>query len=201
MVTVASNLPNILAGRESIAKFVMKAVRSIESTMLYEAYDAFYTAMESASMPANLTVANYTETALIELCQRVTAYNGGRRAIIAGTAVALKSVLPSSLNTRILLSDEYVTAGSLRTFNGVDVLEMVQVADYTSNDYSMKLKDDRIYVISPASDKLVKVAVEGESLTHTDNSFDNANLSVFGTLNKSWATAVISNSIAGVIKL
>lgn len=201
MVTVASNLPNILAGRESIAKFIMKVVRSIETTMLYEAYDAFYTAMESVSLPANLTVANYTENALITLCQRVTSYNQGRKAIIWGTAVALKSVLPSSLNTRILLSDEYVTAGSLRNFNGYDVVEAVQVADYTSNDYSMKLKDDRIYVVSPASDKIIKVAVEGETLTHTDNVFDNANLSVFGNTNKAWVVGAITNSVVGCIKI
>ena len=201
MVTVASNLPNILAGRESIAKFVMKAVRSIETAMLYEAYDAFYTAMESVSLPANLTVANYTETALIELCQRVTVYNNGKKAIVWGTAVALKSVLPSSLNTRILLSDEYVTAGALREFNGWTILEAGQIADYTSNDYSLKLKDDRLYVVSPASDKIIKVAVEGESMTHTDGTFDRANLAQFGSLSKAWAVSAITNSVAGVIKL
>lgn len=201
MVTVASNLPNILAGRESIAKFVMKAVRSIETAMLYEAYDAFYTAMESVSLPAKLTVANYTENSLISLCERVTAYNAGRKAVIVGTAVALKSVLPSSLNTRILLSDEYVTAGALREFNGWTVIQTGQVADYTSNDYSLKLKDDRLYVVSPSSDKIVKVAVEGESMTHTDGTFDRANLAQFGVLSKAWATSCITNSVAGVVKL
>jgi len=201
MVTVASNLPNILAGRESIAKFIMKAIRSIETTMLYEAYDAFYTAMEAGTVPANLVNANYTETGLIELCQVVTTYNQGRKAVIAGTAVALKSVLPSSLNTRILLSDEYVTAGSLRNFNGFDVIEMAQVADYTANDYSMKLKDDRIYIVSPASDKIIKVAVEGESISHTDGTYENANLAQFGSISKAWSVAAITNSVSGVIKL
>lgn len=201
MVTVASNLPNILAGRESIAKFIMKAVRSIESTMLYEAYDAFYTAMESVNLPAKLTVANYTENSLIALCQRVTAYNAGRKANIVGTAVALKSVLPTSLNTRILLGDEYVTAGSLRTFNNYDVIEMAQIADYTTNDYSMKLKDDRIYIVSPASDKIIKIAVEGESISHTDDVLSNPNLAVFGTISKAWAVGAITNSACGVIKI
>lgn len=74
------------------------------------------------------------------------------------------------------------------------------MADYGSTDYGLKLPDNRLYVISPASDKIVKVAV-GYTYQHTDAIYDNANLAQEGTLNKAWAVGVITNSIAGEVKL
>lgn len=199
-LTVQVNLPLVLSNRVSLADNMMKAVRSIESEMRYEAIDAFTTVMDGANIPASLQVQNYTESSLITLCQTVTAYNQGRKAIIVGTPVALKTVLPSEVSTRILLSDKYVTLGYLEKFNGYDVLPLEQVADYNSTEYGLKLPDNRLYVISPASDKIVKVAV-GYSYQHTDAIYDNANLAQDGTLNKAWAVGVITNSIAAEIKL
>ena len=115
-VTVGTDLFEILVGRVSIAKEVMKAVRSIETAMMFDAYDAFATATNS--LTGNLAVSNYSEASLISLCETVTAYNQGRKAVIIGTPVALKSVLPTNANYRYLLDDEYVKLGHLQTFNG-----------------------------------------------------------------------------------
>ena len=70
-VTVGTDLFEILVGRVSIAKEVMKAVRSIETAMMFDAYDAFATA--TGSLTGNLAVANYSEASLISLCETVTA--------------------------------------------------------------------------------------------------------------------------------
>ncbi len=198
-VTVKVTLPEILAGRKSIAKYLMKVVRSIESQMLNDAYDAFTAAFNAA--PAAFQVASYNENALITLCERVTAYNGGRKAVIVGTPVALKSVLPSATNTRILLDSEYVTSGALSVFNGYDVIPMAQIADYSSNSYALKLDDSKIYVVSPAADKIIKVAVGGDSLSHTSGAYDHANLSIFGTISKAWEAACATNAVTGVVFL
>jgi hypothetical protein len=199
-VTVETNLADVMANRVMLAPQVMKATRSMESQMRNEAYDAFTTVMDSATMPTALQVQNYTENSLLTLCQTVTAYNQGRKAVIVGTPVALKSVLPSNSNYRYMLEDDYVKLGNVQVFNGYDVLPLDQVADYTSTAYGLKLKDNRLYVISPASDKIVKVAV-GSTYSHTDAIYDNANLAQMSTLNKAWATGVVTNSVAGEIKL
>lgn len=115
-ITVGANLFEILIGTAYVAEDVMKVARSIETTMLFEAYDAFTTSANALS--GNLQVSNYSETSLIKLCETVTAYNQGRKAVIVGTPVALKSVLPSDASYRYLLDDEYVKLGHLRTFNG-----------------------------------------------------------------------------------
>ncbi len=199
-VTVKMTLPEILVSRKSIATYLMKVMRSIEARMFYDVYDGFAATMDAVSATA-LTASSYTENTLISMCETVGAWNQGRKAVVLGTPVALKSVLPSSTDMRILLNDDYVRVGYLRNFNGYDVIMTPQVADYTSTAYGLKLKDNRLYVVSPASDKIVKVAVGGQTLSNTSGAYDKANLSMFGTVTKSWDVATATNSVAGVIKL
>ena len=66
----------------------MKVGLSIERSMLFDAYDAFTTSANA--LTGNLQVTNYSEKSLIKLCQTITAYNQGRKAVILGTPVALK---------------------------------------------------------------------------------------------------------------
>ena len=122
-LTVGTDLFEIMSNRVFIAKEVMKAVRSIETAMMFDAYQAFATA--TGNLSGNLAVANYAEDSLISLCQTVTAYNQGRKAVIIGTPVALKAVLPTNSNYRYLLDDEYVRLGHLQTFNGKIYLSKV----------------------------------------------------------------------------
>lgn len=78
---------------------------------------------------------------------------------------------------------------------------MTQVTNpYASTPYSLKLDDTKIYVVSPASDKIVKCGVFGGSYSHSDAPYQNANKMVETTIEKAWSTAVITNSVAGVVK-
>ena len=198
-ITVGTTLFEILTGQAYLAEEVMKVARSIETAMLFDAYDAFTTEMNG--LTGNLAVANYSEASLITLLETVTAYNQGRKAVVIGTPLALKAVLPYNTNYRYLLDDDYVKLGHLQTFNGYDVLPMEQVANpYDSTAYSLKLDDTKLYVVSPASDKIVKIGVFGGTFSHQDNSYDNANKTIENTTEKSWETAVVTNSVGGVIK-
>ena len=199
MVTVGTDLFEILSNRQFIAKEVMKAVRSIETAMLFDAYTTFNTSM--SALTGSLAVTNYTEKGLISLCEKVGAYNQGRKPVILGTPVALKSVLPTNANYRYALESDYVKTGHIQTFNDYDVIPMAQVADpyNTTTPYSLKLDDTKLYVVSPASDKLVKIGVGGDIVSHTDAVYDNANLLQMSTLSKAWDTQIVTNSVAGVV--
>lgn len=198
-ITVGTTLFEILTGQSYIAEEVMKVARSIETAMLFEAYDAFTT--EMSGLTGNLAVGNYSEASLISLCETVTAYNQGRKAVIIGTPVALKNVLPDNTNYRYFLDDDYVKLGAVRTFNGYDVLPMEQVANpYASTPYSLKLDDTQLFVVSPASDKIIKIGAFGGTFSHQDNSYDNANKTIENTTEKAWEVAVVTNSVAGVVK-
>lgn len=198
MITIGQNLFDILIGFGSIADDVMKATVSMERQMLFESYDAFTAAMGNLS--GNLAVTNYSSKSLMKLCQTVEAYNQGRKPVILGTAVALNSVLPTNANYRYLFDDSYVKNGYLQTLNGYDVVPLSQVADPTNpTPYSLKLDDTKIYVASPASDKIVKTAIFGGTFSSTNDAHDMANKNQFQTIEKSWETAVITNSVAGIV--
>lgn len=87
-VTLQTNLYDILVGRTFIAEEIMKAALAIENDMLDSAYDAFIAAMDELD-GTELVVANYTERALIHLCEVIASYNNATP-IIIGTPLALK---------------------------------------------------------------------------------------------------------------
>ena len=64
----------------------------------------------------------------------------------------------------------------------------------------MKLDDTKIWVVSPAADKIVKIGVAGQMMSHTDAFYDNANLLQLSTMQKAWDTQVITNSVCGIVK-
>lgn len=202
-VTAQVSLYKVLAGVESLAKFTMKIIRSIETQMTYDAYDAMTTGLNAlAGGVGTLNLPAYTSDGLVRLAQTITAWNGGNKATIVGTQLALNKVLPTNdANYRYFLDSDYVRIGYVREFNGFPVLALPQVADYSSSNYGLKLNDNELYVISTGADKLIKVAVEGETLTYVDDIDDNANLTQNATAQKSWAAGMATSALAGRITL
>lgn len=201
-ITVQVSLYKVLAGQESLANFVMKAINSLEAEVTRDVYNVFNTAMEALDAVGDdaLRVAGYTQTALVELAQTVSAWNGGRKAIICGTQAALVNVLPNDTGYRFALDSEYVKLGYIKTAFGYDVLALPQVADYTT-DFKLALDDNNIYVISPSSDKLVKLVLEGSTLSNVGGVYDNANLTQNATMWKAWGAAIATSSVAGIITI
>ena len=200
-VTVQTTFYDIITGRDSLAEQVMRAILSIKADMIGETIEAFKGAFTAVTVPTQLKIASYTEDDLIKLCQTVTAWNFGERAIIVGSPIALKDVLPLQAGVNIMLTDDFVVKGYLPMFNGYQVVPLDPIADYASSTYgTVGLDDNLLYVVSPANGKLVKVAVGG-SLTRTDALDRNANLDVETTISKEYATKVITNAIGGTIAL
>ena len=202
-IAVGVSLYDVLRGAVSLAEFVSKAALSIETQMRYDIYDAFAAAMDAlpTGSGANaLKVTGFTQDSAIALAQKVQAWNGGKTAIFLGTKLALSKILPASTNTRILLGDDYVKVGYLRDFFGISTVELEQIADYTT-EFAVKLDDNRIYVLCPGTDKIVKVFVEGSTLSNVDGSYSNANLQNTATLYKSYGVGAFTSALAGVITL
>lgn len=201
-MSVEVSLYRVLAGKESLADFTAKAVRSLEVDMARDVYTTFNTAMGLLDNAGDdlLRIAGYSQTNLITLGQKVTAWNGGQKAMIVGTQLALQNILPANTNFRYTLESDYVKLGYLQNVFGFDVMLLPQVADYRT-PFKTLLDDTKIYVISPSSQKLVKVVLEGSTLSNVDSTYQNANLTQSATFWKSWGSAIATNSIAGVITL
>lgn len=198
-VTLQTNLYDILVGRTFIAEEIMKAALAIENDMLDSAYDAFLAAMDELD-GTELVVANYTERALIHLCEVIGSYNNATP-IIIGTPLALKGVLPDNTNYRYFLDSEYVKLGHVNTFNTYDVVPMAQKANpYSERKYALKFDDSKLFVVTPATDKIVKMGIFGGTMSRQNAPEESANLSVLHTIVTNYSVECITNSIAGMVK-
>jgi len=200
-ITVFVSLYRVLAGQENLAEFVMKAAKSLETQMTYDAYDAFNTAMAALDNAGDdaLRISGFSQATAVTLAQKISAWNGGRKAIFVGTQVALSSILPTNTNYRYDIQSDYVKVGYVQTFQGFDCMVLPQVADYKT-PFTLKLDDTHIYVMSPSS-KPIKLCLEGSLLTAQDDIYSNANLTQATTLKKSWATGICTSDVCGLIEI
>lgn len=130
-ITVEVNFYRVLCGYDSLAKFVMKAIMSIELQMTNDIYKAFDTAMEglpAAPAGSSLKIAGWSQTSAVKLAQTVTAYNNGAKAVFVGTQAALQNVLPDNANYRYMLDDDYATLGYVKNAFGYDCMVLPQIA-------------------------------------------------------------------------
>jgi hypothetical protein len=201
-LTVGVSMYSVLSNKESLANLVSKCVRSIETAMTLDAYNAFATAMSnlSATATTGLRVAGFSQANLIRIAEQVQSWSYGAKPLIVGTATALLNVLPDDNNYRYSLNDSYVTLGYIPTVNGYDVMRMPQVADIETFG-ALKIANDRIWIIAPSTQKIVKLCLEGNTIANTIGVFENSDLTQTSTLMKSWSAGVITNAVAGVITL
>jgi len=200
-MTVVVGMYKVLAGQESLAFFVSKAVRSIETQILRDSYDAFLVLMEAldATAVTGLRVSGYSQDEIARLAENVEAWNASS-VILLGTKRALATILPGDANYRYSLDDDYVRMGYISNFLGYPVVALRQVAD-PATPWTSVIDNDNIYILSPGTDKLLKLVFEGGTIASTDNSFDNANLLQTSTMMKRWAVSAITSSVAGIIQI
>jgi hypothetical protein len=101
-MTVGVSLFRVLSGQESLAKFTVKALRSLETEMSKDIYNAFNVATAALSTTAatGLRVTGYSLADLMKLSQKVSAYNGGNATVLLGTKYSLSQLLPDDTNYR-----------------------------------------------------------------------------------------------------
>lgn len=199
-ITVETSLYKVLAGEESLAEYVRKAVLAIETQMSVDAYGALTALVGSSTFPTALKKTGFSVDNVLDVCQTVSAYNRSK-AVIMGTTKALSKVLPDSAKGyRIITPSESMGIKLIKNFYEYDILELPQVATGDA-DYSLALDDTKLYIVSPSTDKLVKGVIEGGVMTFERTPQDNANLTSTQTINKRYAFEAISNSKMGVITL
>jgi hypothetical protein len=201
-ITVGVSLYRVLAGKESLADFAAKAIRSIETAMTVDVYNQMATTMSNLPSTATtgLQIAGYSQANLVRLSEQVTSWNQGAKAMLLGTAVGLLNVLPDDANYRYTLDDKYVSLGYVPQISGIDVMRLPQVADITT-PWGRVLSDTNLWVLSPASQKIVKVVLESNTISNTSGVFENADLTQTTTLWKSWGIGTATNAISGLITL
>lgn len=196
IVTVYADMYRVLAGKEDIAEFVRTVVVSIEIEMNKDAVAALNAGLSAGTYPTQfLETGAFDAKKLIALGQRVQAYNMMAKPVVIGTAAALANVLPdSTLGYRGNFDANGGSVKVMKDFYGFDLIEIPQMP--TGVNYGLALDDNKLYVVSPAMDKLVK-GVMSNTLTNSNQFYENADLTQNFTMRKSWAFEFVSAAFAG----
>lgn len=199
-ITVQTQLYKVLSGKENLARFVRKAVISVETKMNLEAYNTLAGLVANASFPAALKVTGYSADDAITLAQTVEAYNQGAKVSFIGTKKAIYQMLPDASKGYRMITD--ASAPQINIVRGVfdwDIIELPQVA--TGVNYGLALDDHKVYVMSTGADKVIKGVIEGVTLANSNDFYDTADLTSSATMTKRFGFAACSNTVMGVITI
>jgi hypothetical protein len=195
------SLYHVLTGRDSLAELVSKVIRSFESELMTDIYNAFHAAMIAlpSTDTTGLYVSGYTQDSLTRLCEQVSSWNAAPAAIV-GTKRALVNVLPTDANYRFGEGDDLMKVGYLSSAFGYPLLALPQVAKWQT-PFDTLLSNSYLYILSPGAQKFVKVVLEGSTQSYTNSHYDTANLTQSATFWKSWGVGVVTSAVAGCIAL
>lgn len=198
IITTYVDMARVFAGKDDLAEAVRAIVVSIELDMNKEIVSALSTGLNGASYPAQFKETGaFDAKKLVQLAQRVQAYNQMAKPIILGTASALMNVLPdSSLGYRMNIDGKEGVVSFVKNFYGFDIYELPQ-APTGSADFGMALADNVLYVISPAVSKAV-AGVMSTSMTNSNQFYENADISQNFTMRKAYDFQFIGASYAGM---
>jgi hypothetical protein len=112
----------------------------------------------------------------------------------------LQNVLPADANYRYDIQSDFVKVGYIQTAFGYDLMVLPQVADW-KNPFKLALDNKRLYIVSPGAQKIIKLCIEGSTISNVDGTFANANLTQNATIKKFWGTGVATNAVAALILL
>lgn len=197
-LTVEVDWYRVVSRRESLAEYAVKVVLSMENELWLDVMAIV--ANSYSTLTTNFKEAAYSSVAFDKLAQRVTAANGGATAIALGTKLGLGTVIPSNTQFQIGLGERMADVGYLGRYHGTDLIAIPQRIDWSSADYDFAIDDTIIYFISPGSQKLVQIVLEGDSLTIDSGDFGDANLTRKMTMHKRWAVGLITNAKYGIMK-
>lgn len=198
LVTVYVDMFRVFTGKENLAEFVRLVVLSVDTAMGKDAANALSTGLADASYPASLKVSGaFNAQTLIQLCQRVQAYNFGVKPMILGTAVALANIVPdSSMGYRGNYDAANGVIRVMKDFYGFTPVELPQYAAGETPDDGVALQDNVLYIVSPAFGKLVQ-GVVSTTLTNSNQFYENADLTQNYTQRKAWNFTFASAVWAG----
>ena len=198
IVTVYTDMYRVLAGKEDIADFVSRVVLAIEQAMYGDALNALMTGLNNLPTGTYNISGAFDMKTLVKMAETVQVYNAGVRPVIAGSATALMHVLPDS--TLGYRGNYDANGGSIELIKNVYGYDVIKMDNAAAQGGGLVLPDDKIFVVSPAQDKLVK-GVVSNALTNSNQFYDNADLTSDYTTRKMWEFVYASAAKAGVYKI
>lgn len=199
IITIFEKMYNVLSGRVNIADFMAWVLLSWQTDMYSEALVALNTGLTTIPNGSLNVSGAFDMKTLVKMCETVQYRNGGVKPIIAGSATALMNVLPDSTSGYRMNVDGEGNGSIelLRTIMGYTVMKLDNAVTKAGE---LILPDNKIYVISPSQDKLVK-GVMTTQLSNSNQFYDNADLTSNFTMRGEYSFMYISSAYAGIFTI
>ncbi len=195
MITVYRNMYNVLAGKTNIVDFLSWVLLSIRTDMYTQALGVLNDGLTSIPVGSLNVNGAFDMKTLVKMCETVEFRNGGVKPVIAGSATALMNVLPDSTSGYRMNVDGEGNGkiDLIRNIMGYSVLKLGNAVTKAGN---LILPDNKLYVISPSQDKLVK-GVMVNQLSNSNDFYANADLTQDYTFRLEYNFAYASSAFAG----
>lgn len=140
----------------------------------------------------------FAKTTWQELANRIAGANGS--AVMAyGTNIALGKASDTVGDKWAYgVSEEFVKNGYVRDLYGVSAMELRQAVSSNDANYTFKVPDTKILLLTPATDKPVKAVMEGQTFVIADDGRTNAiNLKTY-KYRQAWEVKIATQSAYGI---
>lgn len=198
IVTVYVDMYRVMAGKEDIVDFIRRVVLAIEQSMYADILGALTIGLAAIPQGTYNVTGAFDMGKLVKMAETVEVYNAGSRPMIVGSATALMKVLPDS--TLGYRGNFDANGGSIELIKDVYGYDVMRLKNAAAKAGGLVLPDDTVFVVSPAVDKLVKVAVSN-ALTNSNQFYDNADISQNYTMRKNWEAVFATAAKAGVYRI
>lgn len=196
IVTVFAKMYDVLAGKEDIGEMLMWVVASINAAMYGDALNILTAGLSTIPAGALSVTGAFDIKTLVKMGETVQYRNGGVRPVIAGSATALMNVIPDSTSGYRLNVDGEGN-GKVELMKKIMGFDVLKLDNAVGADGQLVLPDNKIYVVSPSQDKLLK-GVLSTKLTNSNDFHMNADITSNFTQRINYAFAYASSAYAGV---
>lgn len=154
-----SELNHLLSGRIDLAVFAERMGKALARKKKEISQITLQKHLEALAAPYKFS-GTFSEEKLMEIIQHVEAANGGARACVVGTSVALMKV--KTADTSEKAKEDKYNMGFFGKFNGRDMIELEQFHKAGTDEFV--IDNTMLYVIPVGMDKPIKLVTEGEGL-------------------------------------
>lgn len=200
-VTVSMDWYQVASGRYDMGDYLFRVGRSFAADMSQMAYNSLDATFANLPTPLKYSGAFATET-LDAMVQRLQALNG--QSIYGfGSLGALSQVLPSNDYLKIPLAEEWDTLGYVGQYHRIRFMlieqNMVPSTIGTSMDFGVS--QNRIYLMPMASEKPMKVGIEGNTMVYETDAETSADNTIFVTTQMSYGAVLATANRYGIYEI
>ncbi|WP_336761589.1 hypothetical protein [Paenibacillus sp. USHLN196] len=190
IITVGEDWYRIVSGKVNWGEFVTRVVRSVETQITVDVYNAIIDSYPTLGAGYKETGA-FAQDKFNRLTQRTVAANGGGTAAAFGSKLALSKVVPADQYFKFGLGDKYNAHGYLTNFQGTDLFELEQRLIPNTDDFA--IDEETLLILSSAVQKIVKIGFEGNTQIIESQATQNADLSVDYTIHQRWDVKIVTS--------